>query len=341
MEKEVEDLFGDHVLKAAARLFGLKAEGFKQLGNFENYVYEADKDGVAKILRLTHSSHRTEAEVAGEMDWIDFLLKQGVDIPKYDHSLQGNRTEKILTGASYFTAVVFEKAEGKHAKASDPEIWNEALFKEWGRITGHMHRETRGYQPPTAHANRPLWDEDDLYKNAKNYIRLGDEFVLERLDALLKHLSSLPITADSYGLIHTDIHSGNFFVDQGRIRVFDFDDCCYLWFVHDIAIPLYYSLSWGVPASYEGNRLAFAADFFQAFWQGYVDEYQLSHEWLAQMPTFLKLRDVTLYLVINKKLEDMDENTSRWMEEIKDRIKQDAPIVDIDYLAIIGLMDYY
>ena len=70
-----------------------------------------------------------------------------------------------------------------------------------------------------------------------------------------------------------------------------------------------------------------------------MNENQLSQEWLAQMPTFLKLRDVTLYLVINKKLEELDENTSRWIEEIRDRIKQDAPIVDIDYLAIIGRIE--
>ncbi|MCL6456783.1 MAG: phosphotransferase [Gorillibacterium sp.] len=335
LEKEVEALFGEHVLVAAAHLFGLEEAGFKQLGNFENYVYQAVKNGTAVILRLTHSSHRSEVEVAGEMDWIDYLLKQGVDIPKYDHSLQGKRTARLITGDSYFTAVVFEEAQGEHARASNPEIWNEQLFKAWGRITGHMHRETRGYQPPSEHATRPLWSEDDLLTNAKSYINEGDEFVLERLEALLAQFSSLPVSPDSYGLIHTDIHSGNFFVDQGRIRVFDFDDCGYMWFVHDIAIPLYYSLTWGVPASYQGNHHAFAVDFFRAFWQGYTEEYPLAPEWLEQMPAFLKLRDVTLYLVIHKKMEELDSDTNRWIEEIKDRIRRDVPITDIDYRKLL------
>jgi len=43
-------------------------------------------------------------------------------------------------------------------------------------------------------------------------------------------------------LIHTDVHAGNFFVDDGRITVFDFDDSSYQWFASDIAIALYYTI---------------------------------------------------------------------------------------------------
>ena len=46
-----------------------------------------------------------------------------------------------------------------------------------------------------------------------------------------------PKIADSYGLIHNDFNDGNFTVDydNGDITVFDFDDCCYFWFMYDLA----------------------------------------------------------------------------------------------------------
>ena len=53
-------------------------------------------------------------------------------------------------------------------------------------------------------------------------------------------LDSLPKDDDCYGLIHADIHQGNFFVDENdNITIFDFDDCHYHWFAYDLAVPLF------------------------------------------------------------------------------------------------------
>lgn len=53
----------------------------------------------------------------------------------------------------------------------------------------------------------------------------------------LDGLHALPKDADSYGLIHNDFNDGNFTVDydNDNITAFDFDDCCYFWFMYDIA----------------------------------------------------------------------------------------------------------
>ena len=55
MERAVEQQFSQEVLVEAARRFGLAADSLKFLGDFENYVYEGQKDGTSYILRLTHS----------------------------------------------------------------------------------------------------------------------------------------------------------------------------------------------------------------------------------------------------------------------------------------------
>ncbi|EGG34281.1 phosphotransferase [Paenibacillus sp. HGF5] len=51
----------------------------------------------------------------------------------------------------------------------------------------------------------------------------------------LTKLTSLPKSKDTYGLTHTDFHQSNFYLHNGDIYLFDFDDCGYTYFVNDIA----------------------------------------------------------------------------------------------------------
>jgi len=342
MEKQVERVFTQAIIASALDGFGLSREGLKQLGDFENYVYLAFRGREATILRFTHSSHRSPLEVESELDWMNYLVREGVPMMGPLQAKDGRFILPLTAeDGTVFSAALFEKAEGHHVRYDDPTEWNAALFEEWGRLTGQIHRATRSYVKPAHLPSRPHWDEDELAENAHDYIRAGDEWMLERLKAVFDHLKALPRKEDSYGLLHTDMHPGNFFVDNGKIHLFDFDDCGYTWFVHDLAIPLYYSVAWGVPESYGGDRERFAADYFQAFWKGYRNEHTFDPIWLKEMEAQLKLRDLTLYLVINKKLSPEElaknERLGRMLVDIRRRIQQDVPIANVRYEELIAL----
>ncbi|KIL34396.1 hypothetical protein SD71_20460 [Cohnella kolymensis] len=335
MEAAVAEIFGEHIIEEAAKRFGLRFGSQRKLGDFENYVFEMERNGELSILRLTHSSHRSEAQIAAELSWISYLVSQGLKIPQCYRSQNGRTTELIEAGGSYFTASLFEKARGHLPDYTNPAQWNVDLFRQWGELTGRMHAATTRYVVRDDELRRSSWDDDDLIKNANDYILPGDEYVLERLNEVLAHLHGLRSSNDVYGLIHTDIHPRNFFVSDGEISVFDFDDCAYNWFIHDVAIPLYYSLTW-VPFENSSSKTQFAQDFFQAFWSGYRCAYELPLEWLEHLPYFLKLRDICLYLVLNKKTELIDRSArlQQWMEEMRDRIKRNVPIVQLDYHSL-------
>ncbi|WP_438432556.1 phosphotransferase enzyme family protein [Gorillibacterium sp. sgz500922] len=340
MEQAVERVFTEAVVQRALQAFGLSAEGMKELGSFENYVYEAYREGEPVILRFTHSSHRQPAEVESELDWVLHLAREGVELQGPLAASNGAYVVPIAAeDGTVFSASLFEKAEGHHARFANPEEWNERLFREWGRKTGEIHRATCRYVRPEHLPMRSHWDEDDLLQNARDYIDADDEWMLEKLEALFRHFKGLPRTADAYGLLHTDIHPGNFFVDGDRLRVFDFDDCSYTWFAHDLAIPLYYATAWATPESYQGDCDRFAADFFRAFWSGYAEEYTLDPVWLNEIPALLKLRDLTLYLVIKKKVGpeelEKDAGARRILKENRERIERDVPIVTVDYHALL------
>jgi len=325
--------------EAAAR-FGLDADNFKKLGDFENYVFEAYKQGEACILRLTHSSHRSEEAVQAELHWIRFLTQQGVLIPGCYESLNGRLTEVIpaSSGETYFIAVLFQKANGERPDPRNPDVWNSELFREWGRLTGHMHRVTATYAIPQGAPRRNGYFDEGLHAEAPEIVGPSDSLVLDRLHALMAHLQGLSKDSSCYGLIHSDIHPGNFFVDGKRIMVFDFDDSAYTWFIHDIAIPLYYTLSWSMPESYGGDVKLFATDYVRAFWAGYQTEYPLDPSWLDELPYFLRLRDLELFLVFTKKVDPatMNDRVKNWLAEIRDRIERDVPIVELDFRRVIA-----
>ncbi|NLL49114.1 MAG: phosphotransferase [Firmicutes bacterium] len=95
MEREIELQFSHEVLFEAAKRFGMSAESLKLLGDFENYVYEGKIDGVNYVLRLTHSPHRSTNMVLGELEWINYLEKNGVSVAKALHSASGRLAEEI------------------------------------------------------------------------------------------------------------------------------------------------------------------------------------------------------------------------------------------------------
>jgi|SRR6266540_3194345 len=98
-------------------------------------------------------------------------------------------------------------------------------------------------------------------------------------------LQGLPRDANSYGLIHTDMHHWNFLVHEGNITVFDFDDCTRHWFIYDIAVPIHYPLI-EIPLCEMKRRGKFAREFFSHFMKGYDRENHLDTFWFKHSIIF-------------------------------------------------------
>jgi Ser/Thr protein kinase RdoA (MazF antagonist) len=130
-------------------------------------------------------------------------------------------------------------------------------------------------------------------------------------------------------LIHFDAHEGNLFVDAGgRITLFDFDDCHYNWYAYDIAIVLFYNVMWAE------DPAGFTREFMRHFLYGYAQENTFNPAWLAQIPNFLKMREIDLYAVIHRSfdVEHLDDPwVARYMDGRKQRIQNDAPYIEMDF----------
>lgn len=320
MEQAVERVFTKEILNHAASQFGITVEE-KPVGEFENYLFKGKlADGTDRILRLTHSSHRSKEEIEAELQFLQYARENGANAAGSLTSLNGNLVEvQNASDGTSFYASMFEWADGQLVDRTNPAVWNDDLMYTWGKTIGKLHALTVDY-PVT---NREHWDEE-AYLNEM----LADKELGPNTKELIEEIQSYERKKDSYGLIHSDLHLHNFFVnDKGEITVFDFDDLQYNYFISDIAIVLYYT-AWVSKASLE-EKSNFAKRQLEIFRKGYETEYVLDEVWYSRIPAFLKCRDITLYHVLNMKYEEKTQRVIELCEELKERILNKRTIIDI------------
>ncbi|KEK23828.1 phosphotransferase enzyme family protein [Bacillus gaemokensis] len=323
MEIAVERVFTNEILEEAANLFNVKAEE-TPLGDFENYIFRAeDEKGASYVLRLTHSSHRSEKQVEAELDFLQYLGEHGAKIagPYY------SKSKKLVEGiqavdGTFFYASLFAYAKGERVKGATSVYWGDNLFEAWGKAIGQLHRLTMEY-PKTEY--RETWEIDE-----KTIIdELEDKQVKKIAHALIDKIKVLPIAKETFGLMHGDIHQGNFHYDGKELTIFDFDDATYNYFVHDLAMVIYYSVlttNWT-----EEEKTVFARNQLKVLRKGYESEHQLEEIWYESLPLFLRLRDVGLYGTIQKKFKgkEMPENFLELSNVLYERIMGQQSIVNI------------
>ena len=264
------------------------------LGGFESFVFERPAN--KSILRITHISHRSLEQVLGELEFVEHLAHAGASVCRSIAFNDGSVAKQV----DAFIVCQFGKADGAVATESD---WNPELFEAWGKCIGEFHLAAKRFVNPSH--PRIDWRSDE---NLNFRARIPDDQieVLRHADRCLTDLSQLVTNNDSYGIIHSDAHAGNFFLDNGRLTFFDFDDCCYQWFVFDVATIVFGAVlqPWMGDSQFERDDRA--RTFLKHFYEGYNRVVPVSAFMLRSMPLFLKARELSLYAVIHAHM-DVDD----------------------------------
>ena len=326
MDKRIREAYNDTILAEALKRYAIAQDNLHALDGFESFIYTYEKENSNYILRISHSFRRTRHAICGEVDWINYLADNAVPVCRAIPSEKDEFVEIIEADDGYFPIVSFEKAPGG---PPGKDQWNADLFQEMGRVMGKMHALAKEYQPAHPSFRRSSWHEETECF-AEKYLPPSEQTAVEKFNALRDYLHTLRTDVDAYGLVHIDFHDGNFFVENGRIMLFDFDDCQYSWFADDIAMALFYA----VPHHCVGaENLNAAKHFFQAFMEGYHHENALEDHWLKQVPYFLKRREIDLYIVIHRSfdLNHLDAWCRSFMDNRKYKIENDIPYIDMDF----------
>ncbi len=328
--------FSSTILQEAVKRYGAEPNTARLLGGFSNNVYECEREGKAFVLKILR--REDEKQILGELDWMNYLSDRGVSLAKAVASPQGQWLEPIDDG---WLAVAYEKAEGRSVDVTDPRVWNAALFTQWGEMMGRMHALTKEYT-----VSNPLWKraeflEGELFE-ADAFPEAAGDAVRTKWLQYRADLLAMNKDRHTYGMIHNDLHQGNFFVNGSNLVCIDFGDCEYSWFVYDIAISLYHAIL-SIPAEEQEKRAEFARYFLAHYQEGYEKQNHFEQEWIKQLPYFLTFRQAFSYVYLSKhlKLDELSGSQKNILLKMRQRIENDVPFIAWQFDCLQELPVYH
>ncbi len=323
------------LIESIAKLYALTPSELTPVtGGHFSWVYEFFRDGQACILRITPPNSDVDLPaMRAILEWLAFLSSQGGPAPVPVRSQNNNLIEVVNLHGQSFIAVAFEKAPGILAEGMSPEEWSDALLHALGQTVGKCHKIAQKYTPPIEF-RRPEWFEGDSCFNPRASLVHADPIILEKRSNILSLIQILPKDPESYGLAHLDLHFGNFFIDIDNLKIslFDFDDCAYGWYIMDIAMLLF-----DVLVLFKGKDIKeFGEKFLVNLLRGYYSQMPENVFWIRQLPSFLKLLEIGVYLMLYRDYDPLssDEWVNQFMPGRKYRIEHEIPYIDLDFSSI-------
>jgi Ser/Thr protein kinase RdoA (MazF antagonist) len=164
-------------------------------------------------------------------------------------------------------------------------------FDRLGELTARMHQHARSWVMPTGFC-RKRWDLDAMVGSISYWgpwraaigLNAAGSAILERALLLIRQrLSSFGDGPERFGLVHADLRLANLLVDGGCLRIIDFDDCGFSWYIYDFATSV----------SFIEHEPALP-QLLKAWETGYQRVAPLSSAERAEIPTFIVLRRILL-----------------------------------------------
>ena len=254
----------------------------------ENTVFQVTHPASRErgVLRVHRTGYQTAASIVSEFQWMQALSASGV------------RTPAVIPARDGALVVTAQIAELPEPRLCDMLEWiqgqppaDDSLvdsFRMLGQLHGRCHAHVTRWQLPAGFC-RQAWDEAALLDGRHPIIApawenwaLSEEqraVVLQCREALRERLGQWGKGADRYGLIHADLMPENLIVADDGVRLIDFDDCGFGWYLYDPASALLF---------YYGQD--FYPDLLNAWAAGYRSVRPLADEEINELPTFLLLR---------------------------------------------------
>ena len=258
----------------------------------ENATYGVTApDGRKWALRIHREGYHSKAAIGSELAWLRDLRDSGVVVTPLTVLGRDGQVIQHVThprlGPRYVVLSHWESGK-------EPGIGQDLTgpFAVLGETAARMHLHSRKWLRPKGFT-RPVWNfETALGEDAPHWGRWRDGLgvdgekaqIFGRTVAVIgRRLAAFGQEAERFGLIHCDLRLANLLVDGDAVKVIDFDDCGFSWFMYDAATPLSF---------YEHDRQV--PDLIEAWKAGYRRVAHLTAEDAAEIPTFVMLRRLLL-----------------------------------------------
>jgi Ser/Thr protein kinase RdoA (MazF antagonist) len=268
----------------------------------ENATYKIEEpDGRRWALRIHRDGYHSKIAIASELAWLIDLRSTGVvTTPRPVKGRDGEIIQQVRHGSMLQprNIVLFDWETG-----AEPGIAEDlsAPFEVLGEVTARMHLHAQQWRRPPWFS-RFTWDfETSLGEHQPHWGNWRDGMGVDAAKAKLfgrtvevigKRLAAYGKSTERFGLIHCDLRLANLLIDANAVKVIDFDDCGFGWYMYDAATPVsFYEHEPQVP------------DLIESWKTGYRRVIPLSKQDEAEIPTFVMLRRLLLVAWIGSHYE--------------------------------------
>lgn len=228
----------------ATRLYALPPDLDVRLINLsENATYSVQApDGQRWAMRIHRDGYHSRAAIASELAWLlDLRTNRVVAVPApvvgRDGALIQTAGHPLMKRSRHIVLFQWEAGE-------EPDTGHIEPFEMLGEATARLHRHTRIWQRPNWFTRHSWTFDTALGETAPHWGRWRDGIGVDAAKTLLfgrtvdligKRLAAYGQDQDRFGLIHGDLRLANLLVDSATIKVIDFDDCGFGWYMYDAA----------------------------------------------------------------------------------------------------------
>ena len=229
--------------RAIAR-YGLPIDVSIELVNLsENTTYriEDGASGKSWALRVHRQGYQSRTAIASELAWLMALRRDGVaTTPVPVAGLDGELIQSVAVDglASPRNVVLFEWESGVEPVQADIQA-----FEMLGETAARMHAHVRRWQRPswferhtwdfdTSLGRRPHWGR---WQNGMGMTPDALEAFTETVAVLGDRLQRFGKSPEHFNLVHGDMRLANLLMDDGSVKVIDFDDSGFSWLLYDCA----------------------------------------------------------------------------------------------------------
>lgn len=229
----------------ALGLWGMDGASRSLVAARENRVHRVAHGGREYALRLHRPGYRSDAELASELMWTGEAARCGLPVPHPVASMSGD----LLRSVDGIQVSVLEWLPGDILGAAEkglPPSGRAGLYSSLGRELARLHEVSDAWRPPEGFV-RQAWDREGLLGERPVWNRFWEnpaltsrqrETLEETREVAGRELARIGDSLDQ-GLIHADILVDNVLVEDGRVKLIDFDDGGPGYRLFELATPLF------------------------------------------------------------------------------------------------------
>lgn len=298
----------------AARQFGLDVATIEVVRHAFNTTFAVDTvDGQRLALRVNTNSTSTPAEVIAQQVWqVAIASDTPVLVPRPIATPEGAWFAEVECAPLARTLLVTASSwlDGPDLDLDLPTL---DVVRELGRAMALLHEHAADWTLPAGGEmptfDTPLFGDDDHLDGSPGLSSEQREVIdrarVETAAAFVRVYDGVPRRA-----LHADLHGGNLKWHEGRLAVFDFDDCGVGVPALDLAISTFY-LRGGDPAPEAALR------------EGYADVAPLPDIDPADHEALIAARQLLLAnSVLTSNTAELRDEAARYTEVSVDRLRR-------------------